>query len=177
MSSPTATNGGKTCRFPLSGAAATAPRLQIVSGRTSRQHAPGKPAVNLSSLFIQLVELQQRFGAQILTLEQGIQQQRRELVTTLGRLPEMTKKINWLIAGFYEQGRKEATLRERVGRQEAAMLEVSKSVRSLCETQARWKDIRDQLADVLAQARSIQTVAPLDPASSSVDANRPTPLS
>lgn len=177
MSNSTATDGGKTCRFPLSGAAGTAPTLRIVSGRTSRQNTPGKPAVNLSSLFIQLVELQQRFGAQILNLEQGIRQQRQELVTTIGQLPEMKEKINWLIAGFYEQGRKEAMLRETIGRQEAAMLDVTKSVRSLCETQARWKEIMDQLADVLALARSIQTVAPPGPPGAFFDANRPTPLS
>jgi uncharacterized coiled-coil DUF342 family protein len=118
-----------------------------------------KAGANLSNIFLPLVELQQQFGEQMLTLEEGIHQQRQELVNTMGQLPEMKEKINWLIASFYEQGKKDITLRERIGRHETTILNVAKAVRSLCESQARWQATMDQLAEVLAQAKSIQTTA------------------
>ncbi len=143
---------------PAADADRAAHKLQVVS-RTSRSGRAAKAGANLSNIFLQVVELQQQFGEQMLTLEKGIQQQRQELVNTMGQLPEMKEKINWLIASFYEQGKKDVTLHERIGRHEATILNVAKAVRSLCESQARWKATMDQLAEVLSQAKSIRTTA------------------
>jgi uncharacterized coiled-coil DUF342 family protein len=160
MSDPAGPKIAKLSNPPAADGDAAVQRLQVVAARTARSDLAAKAGANLSSIFVQLVELQQQFGEQILTLEESIQQQRQELVNTMGQLPEMTEKINWLIASFYEQGKKDVTLRERVGRHEASIVNVGKAVRSLCESQARWKGVMDQLADVLAQAKAIPAPAP-----------------
>jgi hypothetical protein len=159
MSDPAGTKMAIVSNAPAADADPAVQKLQVVSARTSRTGVAAKAGANLSNIFTQLVELQQQFGEQMLTLEEGIQQQRQELVNTMGQLPEMKEKINWLIASFYEQGKKDIALRERVGRHETTILNVAKAVRSLCESQARWKATMDQLADVLAQSKSIQATA------------------
>ncbi len=91
---------------------------------------------NLSGIVTQLVELQAQFGEQMVSLEEGIQQQ-RELVNTMGQLPEISEKLNWLIASFYEHRQQDATLRETVARHETVLANLASAVRSLCESQAR----------------------------------------
>ena len=137
-----------------------AQKLQVVSARTSRGDAALKAGANLSGIFIQLVELQQQFGQQIVSLEEGIQQQRQELVNTMGQLPEIKEKINWLVASFYEQGKKDLRLREKVARNEATLLNVAKAVRSLCDAQAQWKAVMERLAETLEEARSLPVTPP-----------------
>ena len=159
MSDPVGPKTAIVSNAPAADADRAAHKLQVVSARTSRSGKAAKAGANLPNVFLQLVELQQRFGEQILTLEESIQQQRQELLSTMGQLPEMKEQINWLIASFYEQGKKDVALRERVGRHETTILNVAKAVRSLCESQARWKAAMDQLAEVLSQARSIRTTA------------------
>ena len=41
------------------------------------------------------------------------------------------------------------------------MVNIASAVRSLCESQARWKATMERLAEVLARARSIQSTPPL----------------
>ena len=136
-------------------------RLQVVASRSLRSDAAsGKAGVNLSDIFVQLSELQQRFGQQIGSLEEGIRQQRQELVNTLDQLPEIREKLNWLIASFYEQGKKEVSLRERVHRQETAIQDIARAVSSICESQARWKAIMEELAGVLERAGSVPASPP-----------------
>jgi hypothetical protein len=91
-----------------------------------------------------LVELQQQFGTQMVSIEEGIQQQRQELANNMSQLPEIREKLNWLIASFHEQGQQDSTLRETVARHETA-------IRSLCESQARWNAMMEQLAVALAE--------------------------
>ena len=134
-------------------------RLHIVSRRQPKRDVTAKAGIHLSGVFGQLAELQQQLARQILTLEECVQLQRRELADTMGQLPEMKEKINWLVARVYEQDRKDVTLGERVGREETAMVNIASAVRSLCESQARWKATMERLAEVLARARSIQSTA------------------
>ena len=137
-----------------------APKLRLITARKPGRDGMARAGANLPGILAQLVELQQRFAVQMETLEEGIQEQRRELINARGRLPEMKDKINWLIAGHYGQGETEVALREKVGRHETAIQKLAQAVQSLCETEARWQAILIQWAGAREPAGSAPAAPP-----------------
>ncbi len=99
MSGRDETRRARGFQAPPSGALRTA-RLQLVPRRTPRSETAFKAGENLSRMALQLAELQRQFGRQVGTLEDSIQQQRRELLQAMGQLPEMKARMNCLMAGF-----------------------------------------------------------------------------
>ena len=73
-------------------------RLRLVAARPSRRLTARTRDADLSSLSLQLAELQQQFGAQIRTLEHGLQQQRQELIDSRTRLSRWKQHIDRLTA-------------------------------------------------------------------------------
>ena len=69
-------------------------------------------------------------------------------------LAEMKQKVNWLIASFYDQGKKDQDVRDRLDRLEAGMASLSDMMRKMCESQAQWRSSMDQVVEILVRART-----------------------
>jgi len=104
--------------------------------------------------------MQHLVGDQVIALEESVEQQGQQLTELAGQLPDMKERINWLIATFYEEDRKDEAIRERLTRQEANLATVADAVRNLCEAQAQWKHTMDQLLEILGSAQNLPVPAP-----------------
>jgi predicted nuclease with TOPRIM domain len=115
---------------------------------------------SLATVFGRFAEMQHLVGDQVIALEESVEHQGQQLAEVADQLPDMKERINWLIATFYEEDRKEEAIRERLNRQEAGLAAVTEAVRSLCEAQAQWKHTLDQLLEILGRAQSLTVPAP-----------------
>ncbi len=95
---------------------------------------PARPITDLAKIFGQFAQLQHQFSEQVCALESSVGQQRQELASDL---PELKKKINWLI-------RQDEGVRERFANNEAQIAAIN----------AQWKSTLDQLIDLLVKARA-----------------------
>jgi hypothetical protein len=69
--------------IPASGANREVHRLQVVGGRAWRKRGARTQAVSFPFAIVRLSALQRQFDAQILSVEQGIREQRRELLNAM----------------------------------------------------------------------------------------------
>jgi len=137
------------------------PRLLVVSPPAGR--APQKesrPVTSLATVFGRFAEMQHLVGEQVIALEESVELQGQQLTEVAEQLPDMKERINWLIATFYDEDRKEEALRERLSRQEANLAVVTDAVRNLCEAQAQWKHTLDKLFEILGRAQGLTVPAP-----------------
>jgi uncharacterized coiled-coil protein SlyX len=138
-----------------------APRLLVVSPPASRTSLKdGRPVTSLATVFGRFAEMQHLVGEQVIALEESVEHQGLQLAEVAEQLPDMKERINWLIATFYDEDRKEEALRERLSRQEANLAVVTDAVRSLCEAQAQWRHTLDQLLEILGRAQNLTVPAP-----------------
>ena len=120
-------------------------RLLVVSPAANRiVQKEGRPVANLASFFGRLGD----------ALEESLSQQEQQLGEVTAQLPDMKERINWLIATYYEEDRDRQAFRERRSRQEAGLAALTTAVRSLCDTQAQWRQTLEQLLQVLGRAHS-----------------------
>jgi chromosome segregation ATPase len=143
-------------------AEATRQRLTVV------RPGPKDARANMAAIVGQFVELQKQVGEGVVALEESVRQQRDEISTASNQLPEMKEKINWLIASFYEQAKKDENFLRRLNHHEEGLTTVVEAVRSLCEAQILWRSTIDGLIDVMTRIKSLPiptlpTFEPLKP--------------
>lgn len=120
---------------------------------TTRERDP-RPVTNLGRVFGQFAELQQQIAEQVVALEDSVQNQKHDLATAMAQLPELRERINWLIASFYEQSKKDESVRDRLSRHDSAIEVLAQSVRAMHEQQTRWTSALDEVIASLLRAKA-----------------------
>jgi hypothetical protein len=120
---------------------------------TTRERDP-RPVTNLGRVFSQFAELQQQIAEQVVALEDSVQNQKHDLAAAIAQLPELRDRINWLIASFYEQSKKDESVRDRLTRHDSAIEVLAESVRSMHDQQTRWAAALDEVIASLMRAKS-----------------------
>jgi uncharacterized coiled-coil DUF342 family protein len=136
----------------------SARRLAIMAAPVQRD----RPVTNLGKVFGQFAELQQQIAEQVDALEDSVSQQRQDLALAISQLPDMRERINWLIASFYEQSRKDESVREKLNRQEATLATLVEAVRSIHEAQTQWQSAIEDILGSLMRAKATR-IPPLPP--------------
>jgi len=125
-------------------------------------HPPreSRPVTNLGKVFGQFADLQQQIVEQVVALEDSVTSQKHEIAAAMAQLPELRERVNWLIAGFYEQGKKDELVRDRLSRHDTAIEGLLDTVRVMREQQAGWLAACDDVITSLTRAK--QALAPRD---------------
>ena len=118
-----------------------------------------RPVTNLGRVFGQFAELQQQIADQVVALEDSVNRQRQDVVEAMTELPELREKIDWLIASFYEQSKKDESIRERLNRQDATIATLVEAVRAIHQAQTRWQSVVEEILGILTRANA----APIPP--------------
>jgi uncharacterized coiled-coil DUF342 family protein len=113
-----------------------------------------RPITNLGKVFGQFAELQQQIAEQVVTLEDSVHHQKQDLAAAMAQLPELRERINWLIASFYEQSKKDESVRDRLSRHDASLESLTETVRILAEQQNRWQIAFDEVIGSLVRAKA-----------------------
>jgi chromosome segregation ATPase len=113
-----------------------------------------RPVTNLGKVFGQFAELQQQIAEQVVTLEDSVQNQKADVAVAMAQLPELRERINWLIASFYEQSKKDETVRDRLTRHDAAIDSVLGAVKTIEAQQKTLLSAFDEMANGLARAKA-----------------------
>lgn len=116
-----------------------------------------RPVTNLGKVFGQFVELQQQITEQVTALEDSVHHQKQDLAAAISQLPELRERINWLIASFYEQSKKDESVRDRLSSHDAAIESLTETVRSLQDQQARWQTAFDEVISSFGRAKAALT--------------------
>jgi uncharacterized coiled-coil DUF342 family protein len=115
---------------------------------------------NLGKVFGQFAELQQQMAEQVVALEDSVYQQRQDLAAAISELPEIRERINWLIASFFEQNKKDELMREKLNRHDATLATLVEAVRSIHEAQTQWQSAMEDILGSLVRAKG-RPVPPL----------------
>jgi len=118
-------------------------------------HRETRPVTNLGKVFGQFAELQQQIAEQVVSLEESVYHQRQDIATAMAQLPELRERINWLIASFYEQSKKDESVRERLNRHETTLAALLEASRTTQETHARWQAAIDEVVSSLLRAKAL----------------------
>jgi len=113
-----------------------------------------RPVANLGKIFGQFAELQEQIAEQVVALEDSVSQQRQDLTHAISQLPEIRERINWLIASFYEQSKKEESLKEKLSRHDATLTALIEAVKSIHEAQTQWQAAVEDMIGGLMRART-----------------------
>jgi len=114
----------------------------------------GRAVTNLGRVFGQFADLQQQIAEQVGALEDSVHQQKQDLAAASAQLPELRERINWLIASFYEQSKKDEAVRERLARHDAAIDSLNESLRLMHEQNGRWHAAFDGVIEALMRAKA-----------------------
>lgn len=114
-----------------------------------------RPVTNLGRVFGQFAELQQQIAEQVVTLEDSVQSQKADIAAAMAQLPELRERVNWLIASFYEQSKKDESVRDRLARHDAALDAVLAAVKTIESQQKQLLTAFDEVFAGLARARAI----------------------
>jgi uncharacterized coiled-coil DUF342 family protein len=120
----------------------------------AHQARDSRPVTNLGKVFGQFAELQQQIAEQVVALEDSVHHQRQDVAAATAQLPELRERINWLIASFYEQSKKDESVRERLTRHDTAIEGMAETVRVMQEQQARWQMAFDEVIGSLVRAKA-----------------------
>jgi hypothetical protein len=113
-----------------------------------------RPVANLGKVFGQFAELQQQIAEQVGALEDSVCQQRQDVALAISQLPEIRERINWLIASFYEQSKKDESVREELNRHDAALATLAEAVRAIHQAQTQWQSAIEDLLGSLARVKT-----------------------
>ena len=119
-----------------------------------------RPVTNLGKVFGQFAELQQQIAEQVVTLEDSVQNQKADIAAAMAQLPELRERINWLIASFYEQSKKDETVRDRLSRHDAALETVLATVKTIEAQQKTLLSAFDEMFNGLVRARAAINAKP-----------------
>lgn len=119
-------------------------------------HPPrdSRPVTNLGKVFGQFAELQQQIAEQVSALEDSVHHQKQDVAAAMAQLPELRERINWLIASFYEQSKKDETVRDRLNAHDEAIDTLSATVRAMTDQQTRWEAAFDDVIASLVRAKA-----------------------
>jgi chromosome segregation ATPase len=117
------------------------PKLAVMAPPAQRE----RPVTNLGKVFGQFAELQQQIAEQVGALEESVYQQRQDVAAAISELPDMRERINWLMASFFEQSRKDESVREKLNRHDAALATLVEAVRSIHQAQAQWQSALEDI--------------------------------
>ena len=117
-----------------------------------------RPVTSLGKVFGQFADLQQQIAEQVVALEDSVHHQKQDIAAAIAQLPELRDRINWLIASFYEQTKKDESVRDRLSRHDAAIEGLMDTVRVMRDQQARWVGAFDDVIASLTRAK--QALAP-----------------
>jgi uncharacterized coiled-coil DUF342 family protein len=122
-------------------------------------HPPreSRPVTNLGRVFGQFAELQQQIAEQVVALEDSVHHQKQDLAAAMAQLPELRERINWLIASFYEQSKKDESVRDRLAKHETSLESLTETVRAMREQQTRWQSAFDEVIASLVRAKAALT--------------------
>jgi hypothetical protein len=113
-----------------------------------------RPVTNLGKVFGQFADLQHQIAEQVIALEDSVNHQKQEVAAAIAELPELRNRLDWLVSTFYEQTKKDETLRDRVSRQAAAIESLTETVRALQERHTQWETAFDDVIASLVRAKS-----------------------
>ena len=113
-----------------------------------------RPVTNLGKVFGQFAELQHQIAEQVIALEDSVNHQKQDVAAAVAQIPALRDRIDWLASTFYEQTKKDETLRDRLTRQDADIESLTESVRALQEQHARWETALDDVIASLVRAKS-----------------------
>jgi hypothetical protein len=113
-----------------------------------------RPVTNLGRVFGQFAELQQQIAEQVVALEESVHHQKQDVAAAMAQLPELRERINWLIASFYEQSKKDESVRDRLSKHETAIESLTETVRGLSERNGRWHAAFDEVIASLVRAKA-----------------------
>jgi uncharacterized coiled-coil DUF342 family protein len=131
-----------------------------VDSKVSVQQPPAypsrdaRPVTNLGKVFGQFAELQQQIAEQVVALEDSVHHQKQDLAMAVSELPELRERINWLVASFYEQSKKDEGVRERISRHDSEIENLNETVRAMRDQQARWEGALDEMIESLKRVRA-----------------------
>jgi hypothetical protein len=117
-------------------------------------HRETRPVTNLGKVFGQFAELQQQIAEQVVALEESVHHQKQDLAAAMAQLPEVRDRVNWLIASFYEQSKKDESVRERLSRHDAILETLLQSVRAIQERQGTFHAAFDEMIGGLLRAKA-----------------------
>src|SRR5438067_3127260 len=119
-------------------------------------HEPRDPrtVTNLGKVFGQFAELQLQIAEQVVVLEDSVHHQKQDLATAIDQLPELRERINWLIASFYEQSKKDESVRDRLNRHDGTIETLVETVRTMQEAQKQWQLAFDEVISGLLRAKA-----------------------
>jgi hypothetical protein len=131
-------------------------RLVVVAPPPAREP---RPVTNIAKIFGQFSDLQQQIASQLSDLETSVYEQRQDVAATTAQLPEMRERINWLIASFWEQSRKDEAVREHLTGHDSRLTALEDTIHGLCTAHTEWKSAIDEVIDILLRARAIEVPA------------------
>jgi hypothetical protein len=124
-------------------------------------HVPReRPVTNLGKVFGQFAELQQQIAEQVVTLEDSVQNQKADIASAMAQMPELRERINWLIASFYEQSKKDESVRDRLSRHDTALDSLLTSVRTIESQQKQLLTAFDEVFSGLVRAKASMAAQP-----------------
>jgi len=124
-------------------------KLAIMAPPSHRE----RPVTNLGKVFGQFAELQQQMAEQVVALEDSVQDQRQDLALAMSQMPDIRERINWLIASFDEQSRKDESIREKLGRHDATLATLVEAVRGIHQAQRQWQSAIEDILGILSRAK------------------------
>lgn len=130
----------------------TVKKLAILPPPAQVRHT--RPVTNLGKVFGQFAELQQQIAEQVVALEDSVHHQKQDVAAAMAQLPELRERINWLIASFYEQSKKDESMREHLARHDTAIEGLVDAVRIMNEQQMRWQTAFDEVIASLVRAKT-----------------------
>jgi len=132
-------------------------KLTVMSPPVYRE---ARPVTNLGKVFGQFAELQQQIAEQVVALEDSVHHQREEIASAVAQLPELRERINWLIASFDEQSKKDESVHDRLNRHDAALATLFDLTKSVQETQGRYHTAIDEVVTSLLRAKAVLGAPP-----------------
>jgi uncharacterized coiled-coil DUF342 family protein len=113
-----------------------------------------RPVTNLGKVFGQFAELQQQIAEQVSALEDSVHSQKQDVATAVAQLPELRERINWLIASFYEQSKKDESTRDRLDHHDVRLESLEATIRTLQSQQNQWEAVFDEVIASLVRAKA-----------------------
>jgi uncharacterized coiled-coil DUF342 family protein len=150
---PTLTTTTAEPATPDADAAAGTKKLTILPP-PAHANRDARPVTNLGKVFGQFAELQQQIAEQVIALEDSVHSQKQDVTAAIAQLPELRERINWLIASFYEQSKKDESTRDRLDRHDVRLESLEATIRSLQAQQNQWEVVFDEVIASLVRAKA-----------------------
>jgi hypothetical protein len=89
----------------------------------------------------------------VVALQGSVDQQRQDLAAAMSQLPDIRERINWLMASFDEQSKRDESLRTTLNRHDATLAAMAEAVRSIHQAQSQWQSAVEDILTALTKAK------------------------